>query len=669
MPVIPQTIPFTIGGGGGSITVATGIATETDTAHTATPVMLTTPGGTNYLADVTVEIAFDSGHRTPAASRTWTDVSSYVEATQGITITRGRQDEQSKVSPGSLALVLDNRDGRFTPGNTGSPHYPNVLIGRPIRVRATVGGTPYDRIVAYIDSWDVSWDGGTDEASTVAVAATSRMGRLGRGAEMRALLLEELAVDEPAAWWRLSEPAGSTSAADHSGNGRPSLRQTRTGAAITFGVEAGSPSTDGLTAARFASGAGRFLTAQTGFGSGLAGMTLECFASSTSTDTSMIFEAYTDPDATGPYVYLYWNNGTVWAAANGDTGAATLVSSPSTYKDGQVHHLAARVTQTLLELYVDGVMVASQGYTSRTFGASYVAVGDSVLRDALGEPAFDGVVAHACVHTVALDAARILSHAQAGRDGGVGETPGARVARYAHLAGIPAVEVSAAAGQAPMAHVDTAGVTVVDLLGRVEDTDGGLVLDGKDGTLVYQARSHRYNTASAFTLNGQLHQLEASATAALDTERVINQVDASLASGGFTYRAQDAASVEAYGVFGASVEVSSTSEDEAVQAALVRVNRQAEPRLRAPGFDVDLTAQTSMAAILAADVGSRFTVTNGPAQAPALAAVYVIEGYTESITGDSHRMSINASSAAPLDVWQLEHATFGVLDGGYFLAY
>jgi hypothetical protein len=37
----------------------------------------------NYMVDVKVEIAFNAGFLTPAASRVWTDVSTYVELDQG----------------------------------------------------------------------------------------------------------------------------------------------------------------------------------------------------------------------------------------------------------------------------------------------------------------------------------------------------------------------------------------------------------------------------------------------------------------------------------------------------------------------------------------------------------------------------------------------------------
>ena len=51
------------------------------------------------LPNTKVEIAFDSGYTTPAASRTWTDVSTYVESQYGLTINRGRADEIAQVQP------------------------------------------------------------------------------------------------------------------------------------------------------------------------------------------------------------------------------------------------------------------------------------------------------------------------------------------------------------------------------------------------------------------------------------------------------------------------------------------------------------------------------------------------------------------------------------------
>ncbi|MFZ3558169.1 hypothetical protein [Streptomyces sp. BH055] len=79
---------------------------------------------------------------------TWTDITDYVDVVQGVAITRGASDELSETQPGTATLTLDNSDGRFTPGNTGSPYYPYVRQNVPIRVSAAVipqrsGAAPY----------------------------------------------------------------------------------------------------------------------------------------------------------------------------------------------------------------------------------------------------------------------------------------------------------------------------------------------------------------------------------------------------------------------------------------------------------------------------------------------------------------------------------------------
>lgn len=73
-----------------------------------------------YMPDVKVEIAFNAGYSTPTGSRTWTDVSSYVELKHGISITHGRGDEFATAEPNRCTLTLDNTDGRFTAGRAAA---------------------------------------------------------------------------------------------------------------------------------------------------------------------------------------------------------------------------------------------------------------------------------------------------------------------------------------------------------------------------------------------------------------------------------------------------------------------------------------------------------------------------------------------------------------------
>ncbi|MFE1926538.1 LamG-like jellyroll fold domain-containing protein [Streptomyces asoensis] len=79
---------------------------------------------------------------------TWTDITTYVDTVRGVSVSRGASDELSETQPGTATLVLDNSDGRFTPGNGASPYYPYVRRNAPIRVSVAVmptvsGAAPY----------------------------------------------------------------------------------------------------------------------------------------------------------------------------------------------------------------------------------------------------------------------------------------------------------------------------------------------------------------------------------------------------------------------------------------------------------------------------------------------------------------------------------------------
>lgn len=79
----------------------------------------------------------------------WTNISSYVYAEDGITITRGRQDEQASLEPSTCSLTLNNRDGRFSPRNPTGAYYGKIGRNTPIRVSVNLGQT---RLVA--DAYD-----------------------------------------------------------------------------------------------------------------------------------------------------------------------------------------------------------------------------------------------------------------------------------------------------------------------------------------------------------------------------------------------------------------------------------------------------------------------------------------------------------------------------------
>lgn len=173
---------------------------------------------------VTAEIAF--GSDPGASSPSWTDVTTYLKRAS---TKRGRQRLLSDFTAGTLTLILDNIDRRFDPANTSSPHYPNVIPMRRVRITALHNAITYPIFEGFIDSWIPGWLG---EEAEVEVRATDAfkvfnlMQTPGPAYDSKILELG------PRGFWRLNEANNTDAAADIAGDnysgtyfGSPTMRQ------------------------------------------------------------------------------------------------------------------------------------------------------------------------------------------------------------------------------------------------------------------------------------------------------------------------------------------------------------------------------------------------------------------------------------------------------------
>lgn len=597
------------------------------------------------MPDVVVEVAFNAGVRTPAASRVWTDVSAYVELAEGIEIGYGRQDKFSTCDANTLSLTLDNRDGRFTAGLASGAHYPNVKVGRPIRVTATrVGGAASTRFVGFVDEWPVEWNG-TDVYAKAVVKASSRLARLGGGHKLRSIVEEQCLTGSPAAYYTMGEVEGAIFASDSSGNGA-SVLGVQLGV-VAFGTATG-PGTDGLTAATLT---GATMSAENA--DIVTAYSLMAFFSSVTTPSGGDFGTIVQA---GKAIVIDPSTGILKASASPGFLAGT-----GSLLDGATHHAAITHDGATLRLYQDGVLVDSDA-------EAFISPTGLIA----GSSNWNVTLAHICYVPTALSAAQIADIAAAGAAGFVGETPGVRIARYATYADIPAVEVDADAGASPMAHVDTTGKSALEALRIVETTEGGVLHDGRDGTLEFRGRSARYLAASSFTLSFATQQIEADFRPVVDRSEIQNDVTATNLDGTVTARALNQASVDDYDSKGDDLELATTDVNEPHAAAWWTVNTYAEPRPRVPALAVDLLPLTGAMqdSVLAADVGTRFATAGAPAQAAAAAGDYFVEGYTETIGPESYFFTFNVSDAsAYVSVWVLDSATRSQLDTTTKVAY
>lgn len=120
-----------------------------------------------------LEAGFGSSPDTPVSATVWTDISAWLDVRAGVRISnRGRPDEFADITPAKMALTLDNRDGRFTPGRSASPYWPNVTPGRRIRYAILVPGGGVNHAENPTTANIARWSAGGSVPPAITLSAT-----------------------------------------------------------------------------------------------------------------------------------------------------------------------------------------------------------------------------------------------------------------------------------------------------------------------------------------------------------------------------------------------------------------------------------------------------------------------------------------------------------------
>lgn len=102
----------------------------------------------------------------------WVDITDYVlppgDRGDQVKGSVGRQTELSRVDATNMSLTLENRDGRFTPGNLSSPLSPYWKSGVPIRWSETLGARTFRFPTMYVEIPEVqlTFQDPTDSTAT-----------------------------------------------------------------------------------------------------------------------------------------------------------------------------------------------------------------------------------------------------------------------------------------------------------------------------------------------------------------------------------------------------------------------------------------------------------------------------------------------------------------------
>lgn len=368
-------------------------------------------------------------------------------------------------------------------------------------------------------------------------------------------------------------------------------------------------------------------------------------------------------------VTLLYNSGTPYVvfyaidSPGGDDVQVSTFGSGINIADGQVHHVAFTIAGTTLTAYLDGVSVGSN--TDAAYGG--LVASDLLVARVTDDQAGRCSVSNVAYYTTALNGTQIATHATAALTGYDNSTPAARLTTYAGFAGVAATETDFETGELiGLSVIPTTDTTALDLMRTVETAESGVLFDAADGILTFHDRSHRYGATSTNLPAGAGELVQADFSPVLDRSVLVNEATASNLDGTVVERVADAGSQADYGLATTQVNLATNNTNEVRAWADWQVANYGDPANRAPVLTVDLAnaSPTEQAAIMGLEVGSKVTVTGLPTQAEATTQDFFVEGYSETITAVSHRITFNVSPAAPwANVLLLDDATYGLPNG------
>lgn len=630
-----------------------------------------------------VEVAFDAGPAT--ASPTWTDVSADVSLAAGITFNRGRGQTSTTPEPGRLQLTLNNDSGDYTWGKVGNAS----TLGRgdtpplrqPIRVTALTSDYDsesmlyddafdydgYESMVVwtgFVDEWSQEWDNGW--RPRVRVTASDRLAKLALLNLDDGAIMSEVLSDGPVAYYPLDEPAGAVSFGDRSGNELSPLTSFSVGAgAGTIDAGAGvAPDGEGtvvaLTQTSATNGLGLEAISSAPFLVGGSDVTVDAWVRFETfyLDTTQVVRL---GDASGAFAVLVLNDLGEFRAGWGTYSTAASAS----IADGEWHHIALVGESGSATTYLDGALlnVDSTG-TAPTRDGDRVSIGrnsspyDSYL--------FDGQIAHVAVYDSALSAARIEAHYDAGKAAGsfYGDTASERFERLCRLGALPSGSyLTDAAATTVLDRQPLGGIGLLEAIQQVTDSERGVVYVDGAGVLTYLGDATLTAQPVALVLDND--DIEGDLSVYVNDQTVVNDVTVTRPTGA-TQRRADTVSQSTMGVTNAVTVDTLLTTDAAAGALADRLLSEGTAVQPVTGdLTVDLMTRASTvdaATLLALDTGARVQVTGLPASAPVDTLDLRVEGVAASISEREAKIRLTCSPALTVAPWELDDATYSVLD-------
>lgn len=613
---------------------------------------------------ITCHIGFAATPASDITAVSWTNVTAYLRLSDGVALSRGRQDETGQAGAGVATFSLNNRDGRFTPDNTSGAYFPNVKLRRPVQFRDSTGDPIW---TGYVEEWGEGWNNGVQPF--VRVRAADLMARLANRT-LGAMRTEEQVYDAPVLYFPLNDSVGSVTAGDQSANVRQALAvgQVGSGGSAVFGQSGGfaaDSDTPVLVLTRSDASNGYYLTqsyADLPELTAAAAVTLECYVYlPVAVSGTVRALELSSPSNAGILALDLATNVPVATITLGSTVTATHGAA---INDGAWHHVAAWYDGTNLKVYVDGSATTSAAALG-TLTSTVLSVGGTNTGTTLANAWLSGVAAY----DSALTGARITAHASA-LTGGTGETSLARFNRIVRLAvGSWAESASAETPAATMCAQAFTDQSAVSALHAAADAEVAPTFISAAGLPIWQSRYERTPSASPTSIGAEL--VDSSTGFSTSDQLVLNSLTLSRPEGA-TITATDAASVALYGKVAETRTLYYDTDAQLSGAANYIVNSRSVPQLRTGSLTVDLPtadATVSTATLLALEISDVLRVTDIPRGSGTQVDVF-IEGINDYINATAWRRTYNTS---PLQVggqvWLLGSTDYSVLGSTTILGF
>lgn len=153
----------------------------------------------------------------------------------GVTRRWGRQSTFSDTTPGQFAFTLDNRDGKYTPGNVNSPLATKVTEG--MRVSWELNGTLRSGKISGTQL--IFPSEGKADAARLRVTVSDVLADAAR-TDIDSVVQAVVLAAKPYAYWPMDDALGTLNPREASGNGVTGMRvqiPELAGAAVNFGVD------------------------------------------------------------------------------------------------------------------------------------------------------------------------------------------------------------------------------------------------------------------------------------------------------------------------------------------------------------------------------------------------------------------------------------------------